>query len=211
MGGLLRKMPKTGAAFAVGCAAVVALPPLNGFFSEWVVYLGLFRAFSGPGEALLAGFAAPALALAGGVALAAFVKLFGIVFLGNAALGEGGPRPRAGPGDARADPSPRRRLPRGGPPLPAPRPRARRGDARAWARASPGGAMPLADAAPLADVATWGAAFLALVLLAAGATGVPPPPALPLARPDVGLRLREADVADAVHGELLRRVDRRRA
>ena len=170
MGGLLRKMPKTGAAFAVGCAAVAALPPLNGFFSEWIVYLGLFRAFSGPGEALLAAFAAPALALAGGVALAAFVKLFGIVFLGNA---------RSEKADNAHEPGPAMRVPIlflaaaclvAGllSPLLAPGLDAA---ARAWSEESPGGSLPLAAVAPLADVATWGAAFLALVLLAAGATG----------------------------------------
>ena len=55
MGGLLKRMPKTGAAFAIGCAAVAALPPLNGFFSEFVVYLGLLGPSRGRGELLLAG------------------------------------------------------------------------------------------------------------------------------------------------------------
>ncbi len=83
LGGLLRRMPRTGAAFAAGCAAALAFPPLAGFFSELVVYLGLFRAFAGPGSSLLSAFAAPALAVAGAVALAAFAKLFGVVFLGS--------------------------------------------------------------------------------------------------------------------------------
>jgi len=83
LGGLLRRMPRTGAAFAAGCAAALALPPFAGFFSELVVYLGLFRAFAGPGSSLLAAFAAPALAVAGAAALAAFAKLFGVVFLGS--------------------------------------------------------------------------------------------------------------------------------
>ena len=168
MGGLLKKMPKTGAAFAVGCAAVAALPPLNGFFSEWLVYLGLLRAFSGPGEALLAGFAAPVLALAGGIALAAFVKLFGIVFLGN---------PRTEKAAHAHEPGLPMRVPilalaaacaAAGllSPLLAP---AIDGATRAWAGTSPGATMPLSSAAPLASVAIWSAAFLVLLALTAAA------------------------------------------
>jgi len=174
MGGLLKRMPKTGAAFAIGCAAVVALPPLNGFFSEFVVYLGLLRAFSGPGEALLAGFAAPALALAGGLALAAFVKLFGIVFLGN---------PRSEKAEHAHEPGPWMRVPLlllAGACLAAGllSPLLTRGvDAATavWAAPDAGGARavrvpPLASVAPLATVAAWGAAFLALLAATAAAT-----------------------------------------
>jgi formate hydrogenlyase subunit 3/multisubunit Na+/H+ antiporter MnhD subunit len=168
MGGLLKRMPKTGAAFAIGCAAVVALPPLNGFFSEFVVYLGLLRAFSGPGEALLAGFAAPVLALAGGIALAAFVKLFGIVFLGS---------PRSAKAAEAHEPGPAMRVPilllagacvAAGmlSPFLVPAIDAATG---AWAERSPGGALPLATAAPLGTVATWSAAFLAFLALAVAA------------------------------------------
>ena len=42
MGGLARRMPRTWAAFLIGAAAIVGLPPLNGFVSEWLVYQGLF-------------------------------------------------------------------------------------------------------------------------------------------------------------------------
>jgi hydrogenase-4 component B len=168
MGGLLKRMPKTGAAFALGCAAVAALPPLNGFFSEFLVYLGLLRAFSGPGEALLAGFAAPVLALAGGIALAAFVKLFGIVFLGN---------PRSEKAAHAHEPGLAMRVPilllaaaclAAGllSPLFAPGLDAA---TAAWAAKSPGGAVPLSAAAPLATVAIWGAAFLGLLALTAAA------------------------------------------
>ncbi len=166
MGGLLKKMPKTGAAFAIGCAAVVALPPLNGFFSEFLVYLGLLRAFSGPGEALLAGFAAPALALAGGIALAAFVKLFGIVFLGNA---------RSEKPTHAHEPGPFMRVPilllaaaclAAGllSPLLAPWLDAA---TAAWAVKSLAEVPSLATVAPLATVATWGAALLGLIVLTA--------------------------------------------
>jgi hydrogenase-4 component B len=179
LGGLLRKMPKTAAAFAVGCAAVVALPPLNGFFSEFVVYLGLLRAFAGPGEALLAGLAAPVLALAGGIALAAFVKLFGTVFLGS---------PRSGKAAHAHEPGLLMRVPilllaaaclAAGllSPLLA---RGVDAAARAWAEPghllaaagaanAPSPVPALATVAPLAAAAGWGAAFLGLLALVAGA------------------------------------------
>jgi hydrogenase-4 component B len=83
MGGLLRRMPRTGLAFAVGSLSVSGLPPLNGFASEWLLYVALFTAFSDSTHGtLLPGLAIPALALVGGLALASFVKAFGIVFLG---------------------------------------------------------------------------------------------------------------------------------
>jgi len=85
MGGLMKKMPLTGAFFLTGAVAICGLPPLNGFVSEWLIYLGLFRGiidadtFNDPYFAL----AAPALALIGGLAVACFVKVFGIAFLGE--------------------------------------------------------------------------------------------------------------------------------
>lgn len=85
MGGLVRVMPHTGLFFLVGTVAICGLPPLNGFVSELLVYLGLFRqvmAESGSG-AVLAALAIPALALVGGLAVACFVKVFGVVFLGT--------------------------------------------------------------------------------------------------------------------------------
>src|SRR5439155_4458678 len=80
MGGLAKRMPKTALLFLVGAVAICGLPPLNGFISELLVYLGLFRSLAGsPGAAL----GAPALALVGALALACFVKAFGAVFLGD--------------------------------------------------------------------------------------------------------------------------------
>lgn len=85
MGGLLKRMPLTAALFLTGAVAICGLPPLNGFVSEWLIYLGLFRGiidadtFNAPYFAM----AAPALALIGGLALACFVKVFGIAFLGE--------------------------------------------------------------------------------------------------------------------------------
>ena len=86
LGGLARLMPRTALCFLVGAVAICGLPPLNGFVSEFLLYLGLFNAIgieSGPSYIGVA-FAAPTLALIGALALACFVKVFGAVFLGTA-------------------------------------------------------------------------------------------------------------------------------
>jgi hydrogenase-4 component B len=84
MGGLLRRMPWTALFFLTGAVAICGLPPLNGFVSELLIYLGLFNgAIQGSGAAAVA-LAAPFLALVGGLAVACFVKVFGVVFLGVA-------------------------------------------------------------------------------------------------------------------------------
>ena len=83
LGGLWRAMPWTAGCFTLGAAAISGLPPLNGFVSEWLVYLGLFDAVSSRSPA--AWIAVPAvvlLAMTGALALACFVKVVGIVFLG---------------------------------------------------------------------------------------------------------------------------------
>ncbi|MGO9115212.1 MAG: proton-conducting transporter membrane subunit, partial [Thermoguttaceae bacterium] len=86
LGGLAKAMPRTSLGFLVGAIAICGLPPLNGFVSELLIYLGLFGALGiGEGAACpIAAFAAPALALIGGLAVACFVKVFGAVFLGTA-------------------------------------------------------------------------------------------------------------------------------
>lgn len=86
LGGLARAMPLTAALFLVGAVAISGLPPFNGFASEWLVFLASFQAVLGSGAAglALAGLAAPALALVGGLAAACFAKVFGTVFLGHA-------------------------------------------------------------------------------------------------------------------------------
>ncbi len=86
LGGLLNRMPVTGFSFLVGAAAISGLPPLNGFVSEFLIYLASLHA-----ALSLAGFNAAlslaviaGLALIGGLAVACFTKAFGISFLGGA-------------------------------------------------------------------------------------------------------------------------------
>jgi hydrogenase-4 component B len=85
-GGLLRRMPWTGALFLIGAVSISALPPTNGFVSEWLVFQTLFLSLHIP--AILLKFvlplAAAMLALTGVLALACFAKAFGISFLGVA-------------------------------------------------------------------------------------------------------------------------------
>lgn len=86
MGGLAKTMPQTAMLFFIGAAAICGLPPLNGFFSELLVYLGLIRTIGiadGPSWPV-AVLAAPFLAMIGALAVACFVKVFGAVFLGTA-------------------------------------------------------------------------------------------------------------------------------
>lgn len=85
LGGLYRRMPVTGVTFLVGSVAICGLPPLNGFVSEWLIYIGAFRGAAAfpTGWAVWALVAVPALALIGGLAAACFVKAFGVVFLGE--------------------------------------------------------------------------------------------------------------------------------
>ena len=84
LGGLSRRMPRTAFLFLAGAVAISGLPPLNGFVSEWLVFLGSLRSLSAPrGDLLaLAVLAVPALGLVGGLAAACFVKVQGAVFLG---------------------------------------------------------------------------------------------------------------------------------
>jgi len=83
MGGLWRAMPWTAFLFCIGAIAISGLPPLNGFVSEWLIYLGFFDVIGGRGkDALLAVAAAVFLAMTGALALACFVKVCGVVFLG---------------------------------------------------------------------------------------------------------------------------------
>ncbi len=84
LGGLIKVMPKTGLLFLIGILGITALPPFNGFVSEWLIYQSLlfgsklnyeFISFTIP-------IFASILALTGAFALGAFTKLFGVSFLG---------------------------------------------------------------------------------------------------------------------------------
>ena len=85
MGGLIRSMPRTAFYFLVGALAISALPPLNGFVSEWLTFQTALQApilQNGSVRSLLPLFAA-ALALAGALTAMCFVKVFGVAFLGQ--------------------------------------------------------------------------------------------------------------------------------
>src|SRR5262245_59626713 len=83
MGGLVKRMPVTALCFLIGSAAISALPPLNGFASEWVVFQSLLGGLNipKPEVAMIMPIAVGMLALTGGLAVACFVKAFGITFL----------------------------------------------------------------------------------------------------------------------------------
>ncbi len=86
LGGLFRRMRFTAMAFLIGSVAICGLPPLNGFVSEWLIYLASFKALASEAAGLevLGAVAAPsALALIGALAVACFVKVFSAVFLGT--------------------------------------------------------------------------------------------------------------------------------
>jgi formate hydrogenlyase subunit 3/multisubunit Na+/H+ antiporter MnhD subunit len=84
LGGVGRRMPLTAAAFVLGSVAIVGLPPLNGFVSEWVVFQALLRTGETAGALRVASVAVSGLAVIGGLALACFTKVDGVVFLGQA-------------------------------------------------------------------------------------------------------------------------------
>ena len=83
MGGLIKRMPRTALFFLVGACAISALPPLNGFASEWLVFQTLLggSAIPQPEVAVIMPIAVAMLALTSGLAAACFVKAFGITFL----------------------------------------------------------------------------------------------------------------------------------
>ncbi|MFH0791508.1 MAG: proton-conducting transporter membrane subunit [Candidatus Omnitrophota bacterium] len=89
LGGLIKKMPQTAVCFLFGAMAISALPPLNGFVSEWLTLQAFFLGalYVSGGYKLFLGLCAAMLALTSGLAAACFVKAFGITFLA---------RPRSG-------------------------------------------------------------------------------------------------------------------
>jgi hydrogenase-4 component B len=84
LGGLLKKMPVTGATFLIGSLAISGLPPFNGFVSEFLVYFGGFKGVSLSGTSFaLSLLGIVSLAIIGGLALACFTKVVGVVFQGE--------------------------------------------------------------------------------------------------------------------------------
>jgi len=85
MGGLIHLMPWTAALFLVGCISISALPPFNGFVSEWLTFQAFLLSPSLPAPLirLLIPLGAALLALTGALAAACFVKAFGVTFLGH--------------------------------------------------------------------------------------------------------------------------------
>ncbi|MGO9485232.1 MAG: hydrogenase 4 subunit B [Rhodomicrobium sp.] len=85
LGGLIHRMPQTAFVFLVGCVAISALPPLNGFVSEWLTFQAILLSPQLPPWGLK--FMVPAvgalLALSAALAAACFVKAFGVTFLGR--------------------------------------------------------------------------------------------------------------------------------
>src|SRR6185312_8608599 len=85
LGGLIRGMPQTAFAFLVGCVAIAALPPLNGFVSEWMTFQAILVSprLDPWALKLLAPVVGALLALSAALAAACFVKAFGVTFLGR--------------------------------------------------------------------------------------------------------------------------------
>jgi hydrogenase-4 component B len=98
LGGLIHRMPQTAFVFLVGCAAISALPPLNGFVSEWLTFQAILLSPQLPswGLKLLIPAVGALLALSAALAAACFVKAYGVTFLGR-------PRGRAAATAAEAD------------------------------------------------------------------------------------------------------------
>jgi len=83
LGGLIKRMPQTAVFFLVGSLAIAALPPFNGFISEWLTFQSLLLSFQIPAHTvnLIFALGVAALALTSGLAAACFVRAFGITFL----------------------------------------------------------------------------------------------------------------------------------
>lgn len=84
MGGLIHRMPVTAVLFLIGCLSISALPPFNGFISEWLTFQAALQV-SALESGVLRSFVpvtAALLALTSGLAAACFVKVFGVAFLG---------------------------------------------------------------------------------------------------------------------------------
>jgi hydrogenase-4 component B len=89
LGGLGRLMPRTGLGFGLATLTLAAIPPFGGFVSEWMTFEALLQGFRlrGTTSVLLMALAAALLALTTGLALLAFAKVYGTVFLGRSRSG----------------------------------------------------------------------------------------------------------------------------
>jgi hydrogenase-4 component B len=85
LGGLIHRMPLTSFVFLVGCVAISALPPFNGFVSEWLIFQAVLQSPELPQWALkiMVPAVGALLALAAALAAACFVKAYGVAFLGR--------------------------------------------------------------------------------------------------------------------------------
>ena len=85
LGGLIHRMPLTAFAFLTGCMAISALPPLNGFVSEWLTFQAILLSPELPswGLKMIVPAVGAMLALSAALAAACFVKAFGVTFLGR--------------------------------------------------------------------------------------------------------------------------------
>jgi hydrogenase-4 component B len=85
LGGLINRMPQTAFVFLIGCVAISALPPLNGFVSEWLTFQAILLSphLGSWGLKLLVPAVGALLALSAALAAACFVKAFGVSFLGR--------------------------------------------------------------------------------------------------------------------------------
>ena len=85
LGGLIHQMPRTAFCWLIGALSISALPPFNGFVSEWLLFQSILAgpAFPEPILRFLSPMVGAMLALAAGLAAACFVRAFGIVFLGR--------------------------------------------------------------------------------------------------------------------------------
>ncbi len=100
MGGLAKRMPRTATLMILGSLAISALPPLNGFASEWLIYLGLAHGGieAGPGAGLLLLFVVATLAAVGVLAVLCFVRIVGMALLGQPRGEEAGRAHESGAG-----------------------------------------------------------------------------------------------------------------
>jgi formate hydrogenlyase subunit 3/multisubunit Na+/H+ antiporter MnhD subunit len=85
MGGLIHRMPLTALFFLIGALSISALPPFNGFASEWLIFQSALQAprlESGVLRAMIP-FSAALLAFTSALSASCFVKVYGVAFLGQ--------------------------------------------------------------------------------------------------------------------------------